>query len=326
MTSDTKAKEESKSSQDLAGKLQGVAKVLFDFLCAVIPYTIKAGYKIHAFWNHCDDNVVAAFIGFVFCFFGGMFPTLFSAIQAAEQGGRAALVDAVSDLCDEAVIIIRESKKDDKEDKDGDGVEDIKQLDNKEYVKRKTLLVLSKCNPKKIDKALNAMYTVWLSVMAVLTVQFAKYIQMANSIAEFMKQPVERFVEPIVIAATPDHYDKWIPVILGWICEAIGISLAWTIASIQIAFASSMKGGLMLARAGYKALLKHNIRLGGLIVDNHEHTNIDEYASYVLAALGFMFQFFVGFRAPFPLNLLLWPFEIGEWIIRVGLMRNSNAS
>jgi hypothetical protein len=104
------------------------------------------------------------------------------------------------------------------------------------------------------------------------------------------------------------------------------MSLAWTIASIQIAFASSMKGGLMLSRAGYKALLRHNIRLGGLIVDNHEHTNIDEFASYAFAALGFIFQFMVGFKAPFPLNLLLWPFEIGEWIIRVGLMRASSGS
>lgn len=82
----------------------------------------------------------------------------------------------------------------------------------------------------------------------------------------------------------------------------------------------------MLARAGYKALLKHNIRLGGLIVDDHEKTSVDEYASYVFAALGFMFQFFVGFRAPFPLNLFLWPFEICEWIIRVGVMKSSQVS
>jgi hypothetical protein len=104
------------------------------------------------------------------------------------------------------------------------------------------------------------------------------------------------------------------------------MSLAWTIASIQIAFASSMRGGLMMARAGYKALLKHNIRLGGIIVDNHEETSVDEYASYTLAALGFMFQFFAGFQAPFPLNLLLWPFAIGEWIVRVGVMKSSQGS
>jgi hypothetical protein len=99
------------------------------------------------------------------------------------------------------------------------------------------------------------------------------------------------------------------------------MTLAWTIASIQIAFASSMRGGLMMARAGYKALLKHNIRLGGIIVDDHEKTNVDEYASYVFAALGFLFQVAVGFNVPFPLNLVLWPFDMCEWLLRVGVMR-----
>jgi hypothetical protein len=218
MTSETKAKEESKTagSTDVAVMLQGAAKPALEALCLVIPYLIKAGRKVHALWLQCDDNVIAAFIGFVFCFFGGMFPTLFSAIQAAEQGGRATLVEAVCDLAEEAVVIIDESKKDDKVDKDKDGVPDVKQIESQDYVKRKTLLVIAKCNPEKIDKALSAMYTVWLSVMAVLSIQFARTVQMANSIAEFMSKPVNRFIAPVVKAATPDKYDKWIPVILGW--------------------------------------------------------------------------------------------------------------
>lgn len=216
MTSDTKAKEAAKKKTDFAEMLQRLAKPAVDALCVAIPFLIKGGRKIHALWICCDDNVVAAIIGFIFCFFGGMFPTLFSAIQAAEQGGRAILVDAICDLSEEAVVIIEESKKDDKDDKNKDGVADVKQIESKEYVKRKTLLVLAKCNPKKIDKALSAMYTVWLSVMAVLSIQFARTIQMANSIAEFMTQPVNRFIAPIIKAATPDQYDKWVPVILGW--------------------------------------------------------------------------------------------------------------
>jgi hypothetical protein len=99
------------------------------------------------------------------------------------------------------------------------------------------------------------------------------------------------------------------------------MSLAWTIATVQIAFASSMKGGLILSRALYKELLKRDIRLNGLIVDNHEETSTDEYASYIFAGLGFMFQLFMGFEAPFPLNLVLLPFGMAEWFVRLGLMR-----
>ena len=81
-----------------------------------------------------------------------------------------------------------------------------------------------------------------------------------------------------------------------------------------------MNGGLMLARSAYKGLLKRNIRLGGLIVDNHEDTNIDEYASYVFAGLGLFFQLYNGLEAPFPLNLILWPFKMAEWFIRYSVM------
>lgn len=86
-----------------------------------------------------------------------------------------------------------------------------------------------------------------------------------------------------------------------------------------------MKGGLMLARSAYKDLLKRNIRLGGLIVDNHEDTSIDEYASYLFAAIGFSFQMWSGLEAPFPLNLVLWPFQMGEWLVRYGVM-SANSS
>ena len=51
--------------------------------------------------------------------------------------------------------IIEESKKDDKVDKDGDGQNDVSEITNKEYIRRKTLLVLKKMNP---DKVLTALY------------------------------------------------------------------------------------------------------------------------------------------------------------------------
>lgn len=50
-------------------------------------------------------------------------------------------------------------------------------------------LVLRKMNPEKIDKAIGAMYKVWLAVAAVLSIQFARTIAMALAIADFLKRP-----------------------------------------------------------------------------------------------------------------------------------------
>lgn len=71
-----------------------------------------------------------------------------------------------------------------------------------------------------------------------------------------------------------------------------------------------------MSRAAYQALLERGINLGGIIKDDHEDTMVDEILSYAFAGVGFVFQLMIGFQLPFPLNLLLWPFELGEWSMR----------
>jgi hypothetical protein len=94
------------------------------------------------------------------------------------------------------------------------------------------------------------------------------------------------------------------------------MSIAWYIQSVRSAFASSLIGGLMMARAAYQALSYRGITLGGLIPQDHSKSSFDEGLSYVFAALGFYWQFSVGFTTPFPLNLIFWPFATIEYYIR----------
>ena len=94
------------------------------------------------------------------------------------------------------------------------------------------------------------------------------------------------------------------------------MSIAFYIHSVRSAFASALTGGLMIARAAYQACLDRDIKLGGLMQDSHEDTMVDEYLSYLFAGMGFIFQLMIGFRLPFPVNLILWPFEMGEFTVR----------
>lgn len=68
----------------------------------------------------------------------------------------------------------------------------------------------------QVDHALSAMYKVWLSVMAVLAVQFAKTVALSVSISEFLQKPVDRFLSPVIQIVVPDEYDKWVPILLNW--------------------------------------------------------------------------------------------------------------
>lgn len=244
-----------------------------------------------------------------------MYPTVFASVQAAEQSGRALFIKSVGELSEEATRILNESKKDDKE---SDGKEN---LSSKEYMKQKTLFVMQKMNPEKVNTAIRNMYTVWLAVISVLVVQFARTIQTAQSVADFLARPADKYVKPIVKVSLPPEYQQWVPIIMSWSCKIVGMSLAWTLLSIRVAFASSLQGGLMLSRSGYEALRKRNMNLGGLIEGKHGTTYLDEYAAYGCAAIGFGFQLYFRLSPPFPLNIILFPFQVCEWTLRYGVMK-----
>lgn len=316
----------SKAEEELTAienALKTVAKPVGQVMTWLLPKVIKVTGTIYKYYMKLPQNGIEFVQGTAYCFFGGVFPTLFSAIQAAEYGGRRTFIAAVEDLTEEVLIVIEASKKDDEVDADGDGVADVDQIDVDDYIERKFTIILKKVNPQKVDAAIGAIYTVWLSVAAVLQVEFAAVISISLALADFIYLPVNRFITPVLVIATPDEYDKWIPVVLHWITKAIAMSLAWYIASIRYAFTSATKGGLLMAQGLFKACVHRGYTLGGLIPKNHKDSNLDELLSYVFAALGFYFQFSSNFDIPFPLDLLLWPLEVAEWWIRWTITEDS---
>lgn len=220
MTSETQqkktAEDATKKVAEIAEKMSGFAKVLLDFVVVAVPVIIKYGRLFRKYLQKLPENALNFIIGFIFCFFGGLYPVLFAAVQAAEHGGRKKLLDAVIEISDEVDKIIDQSKKDDDADADKDGKADVSQLDSKEIVQRKVLLVLKKMNPQKVDNALASIYQVWVAVAAVLTIQFARAISFALAIADFLNRPVEHYGTPLIKKFVPDEYDKWVPIVLGW--------------------------------------------------------------------------------------------------------------
>jgi hypothetical protein len=227
------------SSQELpfsANAIQAIAKPVFALLMVILPALIATTRKLYLSFLKLPQNALLFVYGSIFCFFGGTFPTLFAALQAAEHGGRQLLLDSLNDLSEEALVIINESKKDDDADVNKDGKKDTEALSQSEFLAHKTKLVLKKMNPEKIDKAISSMYTVWLSVAAVLSIQFARTIAMALSISDFLKKPIDRLVTPAVNVAIPKDYEKWVPVVMSWIVKAIAMSIAWKIQVRYIMF------------------------------------------------------------------------------------------
>jgi len=296
--------------------LQTASKPMFNFITMATPWIIKFCSSAWATYRALPKNEVKFLTGFIFCFFGGLYPVTFAAIQAAEHGGREKVVEALTTLSVEALTIIEQSKKDDEKDEDGDGIVDVKQIDNKQFLMRKVSLVMTKIDPKKVDLAIQSIYRVWISVLAVLMIQFARTISMALTMTDFVMKPVNRYVAPTISLATPDEYKKWVPVVLGWVVKSIAMSIAWFIQTLLSAVTSALSGGLMMADAMLHICVQKKWTFGGLITVDLDKTYLDEIAMYSFAAIGFYFQFMLKFDVPFPFNLILWPIELFEYYLR----------
>lgn len=301
-----------KSNSDLSK----FSKPVIEAIAAALPVVISTTHTIWSFCKSLPEDYVQLLIGFIFCFFGGIFPVLFAAIEAAKHGGISTVVAALGDLSDEATKIIDASKKDDDLDQDGDGKKDVEQIDGKTFMLRKIRLVLTKMNPEKIDNAIASIYTVWLSVVAVLSLKFAKTIALSVTISEFLKKPSQKYVSPRVQQIIPHEYQRWVPVILGWITKSIAMSIAWYMSTVITAVTSALTGSLLISRSLLSIAHHNGIDFSGIIPKDHEETYIDEATSYFFAFMGIWFQLKNQFDLPFPLSLLLWPIEICEYLIR----------
>jgi len=186
---------------------------------------------------------------------------------------------------------------------------------------RKFKLVLRKMNPEKVDSAISSIYGVWLSVAAVLSIEFARTISLALTIVDSFEKPINKYVVPLICKLTPSEYQRWVPIVIHWIIKSIAMSFAFYIQSIVSATASALSGGLLMSQSIYHFCLERNFTLFGLLKPSHTETYIDEIFSYVFAGLGFYTQIKAGFDVRFPLNLLLWPFELLEYWIRWTITR-----
>ena len=179
----------------ITGSIAAGAAVLWPYLV----WALETGYRLYLI---TPTNLMMAMVGLVFCFFGGTYPVLFAAIEAARLCGWEESMLRLRDIKSEAQKILRENEKDNQKDDDGDGKMDVEELDSKALLLRKTNLIITKCDPGKINAAVGSLWLSWIGVVAVLKVQFAQTITMALSIADYMQKSVDQFCMPVVRQAT----------------------------------------------------------------------------------------------------------------------------
>lgn len=277
----------------------------------VLPPVVALVSSIARFYHALPRDALLAQIGLVYCFAGGYYPTLFSALQAAQHSGWEVMVGALEDLTTEAVRVI-------------DATADVRwdSLERKDAFLRQTNIVLKTVDPLKINQAAAALYTTWLGVSAVLEKEYARVISLSMTLAYCMERAAHWILEPPLRLVVSPDYHQWIPVPFGWGCKALAMNFAWRIQRVLTASTSALTGGLIFARSILRMLHKRGIRFFGLIDETGEESPLDEILGFLVAGIGFWTQIQAqyengfSFEVPFPFYLVTWPFDWAEKAIQ----------
>jgi len=173
------------------------------------------------------------------------------------------------------------------------------------------MILLASVEPMQVYAAFGNLYVGFLAVLAILKVKFAAAITLGAALGQTLQSAIEPHVRPPLKKIIPEQYEKWVPVILNSSCKSVGITVAWTIERVISSFHSAVRGTQILA-IGVEGWMAANSMLQG---------NFDGYTAYfqmfgmALAVSGVFYQISRGFLLPFPLNIILFPFMVLEWVL-----------
>jgi len=218
-----------------------------NLLDALYPYLVQAWDMCQLVWKKMEPYNPQQFFPFIFglilCFFGGSYLTLVAAVEAVRMTTWDSMVKSAKVIHQNYETAKEASAKDDLEDKDGDGIADVKQISKQELVHRKVYLIMKSVNPDQASEALALIWGSMLSIIATLRVQFAQAVTLGVSIGGMLHQNFAKMIEPKLDEILPAELKKWSPTIIRYFFRSIGVTFAWFMQRIISGFHSAIRGG-----------------------------------------------------------------------------------
>lgn len=258
--------------------------------------------------NKLPVDLILSMVGLLLVFFGGFFSVTVATLEAIYCSGWETIKVNFAYLFAESEAIWKKSKEDDLKDEDNDGVADVKQMSITGLFSHKVGLIMANCkDPQKVIDMCHGIMQCNLNIIATLKVDMAKAITLGHSIGENLRKLMSIILVPALGYLLDKDYHHWIAPIINAVCKFISISISMLIQRVLSTTQGAIRGGLLFSRRMLKYL--NSIKVVNI---DHESTYIDEYVGWGLASVGVLFQVFLGFSLPFPLNLLLSPFTLVE--------------
>lgn len=290
-------------------------------LCIATVY-VKIFKALYVVYTYLPMTILQMIFGITLCFFGGCYLMVLAAVEAFRNMGGQRFIDDMTVLWEQGNLVADASKKDDEVDADKNGVADVQEMSQNDYFNHKAkVAMIAVTEPQRLQMAVGNLWAAYMSVLAVLRLQFAQTIAIALGIAEMLELPIVRFVGPYLAYAMGPELNHWVHTIISTTVKITAMAVAWYMQTVISAFYSAIRGGKLFATALFQFFTDRGWleKFPDSLVKkpfNPDESYLDEAIGYPLAAIGFYVQYTYDFGLHFPLNLILFPLTCIEWIIR----------
>eukprot|EP00405_Crypthecodinium_cohnii_P008105 CAMPEP_0206423156 /NCGR_PEP_ID=MMETSP0324_2-20121206/2523_1 /ASSEMBLY_ACC=CAM_ASM_000836 /TAXON_ID=2866 /ORGANISM="Crypthecodinium cohnii, Strain Seligo" /LENGTH=467 /DNA_ID=CAMNT_0053887683 /DNA_START=54 /DNA_END=1457 /DNA_ORIENTATION=- len=298
--------------------LQWGIKPLIVFTMAYI-WLMKQLYKVYKL---LPTNLVQMIFGCTLCFFGGVYFTGLAAAEAANNMGGADMYANLMICYEEATNVANAQLKDEEAGQAQKKEVDDENLSLTDLAQRKAkVAMVAVKDPAKLQQAFFSLANVYMAVLATLKFQFAKTVAIALGIANLLTSPAIRIIGTPMAMVMGKDLAHWVPAIIDTLIKIIAVWVATWVQAFISAFYSGLRGGRMFAEGLFNILTQYGVMeyLPDCITAkpfDPDQSYLDEAIAYPLAAVGFYMQVSSNFAIPFPLNIVLMPLTILEYVLR----------
>ena len=249
-------------------------------------------------------HILELLAGLVVCFFGGEFYALIACYEAYQLCGGADAAAAARTVVEEAQDVVAAA---------GAQAAGEKDATPRAVVRRNLLLVAKSTHPEALTAAVSKLWMTWMCMLAAMQLKLARTLVLGSSISKALLPVATRHVLPRLEATVPAELHKWNATMLQVMLTGAVLLASSFLSSLVAAAQAALRGGQMAAKHGLEVLAARGT-LKGPVDDKLVHT-----VGLLLAAAGVLAQAAVGFRLPFPLNLVLLPLTLAEMTLRVAV-------
>jgi len=291
-------------------------------LIMVIMFYVWVCKQLYKVYLMLPMNLARMVFGVGLCFFGGVYFTALAAAEAAANIGGKDLLEHLNTVYTEMLVAAEASEKDDKVDADNDKIADVDQMTFNQLMSHKAYVTMAAVSdPMKLQKALVALSTMWMSVLATLKLEFAKTVALAVGIANQLSLPACRLCGPPLAMLMGKDLNHWVHTIITVTVKVACVIVATYVQAYISAFYSGLRGGKIFGESLFNIMSERGWleKLPDCIVAKPFDANesyLDEVIAYPLAAVGFYCQVQSQFTIMHPFDWFLLPLTVFEWVLR----------